>query len=61
MSDVYVSHISKQVRKTRGVLGDAPPRNFKKIDALRLLLGSFLDESRAVVATISSSCPTCIC
>ena len=42
MSDEY---LCKQTCKTRGVWEDA----------LRLLLGPFLDKSRAVVATISSN------
>ena len=29
-----------------------------KIDVLRLLLGPFLDKSRAILATISSNCPS---
>ena len=33
------AYINKQAGKTRGVWGDAPPGNFKKLDALRLLLG----------------------
>ena len=37
--------------KTRGVWGHAPPGNFQKLDALRLLLRPFWDRSRAVVAT----------
>ena len=51
---MYV-YINKEAGKTRGVWGDAPPGNFLKIDALRLLLGPFLDKSRAVVVTISSN------
>ena len=47
--------ICKQACKTGGVWGDAPPGNFLKLDALRLLLGPFLDKSRAVVASISSN------
>ena len=39
-------------RKTIGGLGECFPRKF---DALRLLLGLFLDKSRTVVATISSN------
>ena len=46
------AYINKQARKTRGVWGDAPPGNVYKLDPLRLLLGPFLDKSRAVVATI---------
>ena len=37
--------------KTRGVWGHAPPGNFQKLDALRLLLRPFWDRSRALVAT----------
>ena len=47
------AYINKQPRKTRGVLGGVPPQNF--LDTLRLLLGPFLDKSRAVVATISAN------
>ena len=42
---------SRQACKTREVLGHAPPGNFLKLDALRLLLRSFWNRSRAVVAT----------
>ena len=38
-----------------GVWEDAPTENFLKLDALRLLLGPFLDKSRALVATVSSN------
>ena len=50
MSDMYVC-MYKQAWKTRGVWGRAPPGNFKKLDALRLLLRPFWGRSRAVVAT----------
>ena len=59
MSNVYV-YINKQAGKTRWVWGDALPGKFQKLDALKLLLGPFLDKSRAVVAT-NFGCPTCIC
>ena len=42
MSGVYVCML-------RGVWGHAPPRNFLKFDALRLLLTPFRDRSKAVV------------
>ena len=47
-----------QAGKSRGVWGDALPGNFYKLDALRLLLGPFLDKSRAVVSSslVSSPC-----
>ena len=50
-------------RKTRVVSGVLPQEIFLKLDALRLLLGPFLDKSRGVVVTISFTFggPTCIC
>ena len=42
--------------KTRGVWGHAPPGNFEKLDALRLLLRPFWDRSRAVAATWLAEC-----
>ena len=41
-------YINKQAGKTRG---DAPPGNFLKLDALKLLLDPFMDRSRAIVAS----------
>ena len=46
MSDVYVCYTSKQACKSRGVWGDAPPGNFQKLDALRLLLRLFFDKAK---------------
>ena len=40
----------------RGVWGHAPPGNFSKLEALRLLLRPFWDRSRAVVA-VYATCP----
>ena len=42
------AYICKQACKTGGIWGDAPPGNVLKLDVLRLLLGPFLDKSRAV-------------
>ena len=42
--------IHAQACKTMGVMGHAPPENFYKLYALRLLLRPFWDRSRTVVA-----------
>ena len=52
MSDVYVCIYYKLKHARLGGSGGCSPR---KLDALRLLMGAFLDKSRAVVATISSN------
>ena len=41
-----------------GVWRHAPPGNFEKLDALRLLLRPFWDRSRTIVATWSTSMST---
>ena len=51
MSDVYVFIYKQASTQDWGVLGDTTPTNFLKLDALRLLLGPFLNKSNAVVAT----------
>jgi len=45
------AYISKQAHKSRGSGGLFP----QELDALRLLLGPFLDKSRGIVATVLSN------
>ena len=49
MSDVYVCIHKQANTQDWGLWRDALLGNFYKLDALRLLLGPFLDKSRALV------------
>ena len=42
MSDVYVCIYKQASTQDQVVWGDAPPENFKNLDAMRLLMGQFL-------------------